>query len=104
MRLVFAVLLFLAFTGYSVGVLVVEGPLAFLELTPRGWAVQLFTDLVIACGFGFAWLVPDAKKRGLNPWPYVAATFALGSIATLAYLVRREVHDARTGMRGGAAA
>jgi hypothetical protein len=34
-------------------------------------------------------MVSDAKKRGANPWPYLALTLATGSGGLLAYLIVR---------------
>ena len=53
--------------------------------SPAGW--QVFTDLVIALVLVLAWLVPDAKEKGRNPWPFVAGTLLLGSFGPLLYLV-----------------
>ena len=48
---------------------------------------QVFVDLVIALVLAFLWMIPDARKLGRNPWPWVVATFAVGSIAPLVYLL-----------------
>jgi hypothetical protein len=50
---------------------------------------QVLADLVIALALALAWLVPDARARGRNPWPWVAATLALGSFGPLVYLLTR---------------
>jgi hypothetical protein len=50
----------------------------------------------MAASVASMWLVPDAKKHGLSPWPYVALVFPLGSIGLLAYLVAREWKRLRT--------
>jgi hypothetical protein len=49
-----------------------------------GW--QVFTDLVVALVLVLTWLIPEAKKAGKNPWPWVALTLFLGSIGPLLYL------------------
>jgi len=33
-----------------------------------------------------SWIIPEAKRRGINPWPYVAITVCLGSFGPLFYL------------------
>ncbi len=53
--------------------------------SPAGW--QVFADLVIACVLILVWLIPEAKKNGINPWPYVVITVFLGSFGPLLYLV-----------------
>jgi len=42
---------------------------------------------VIALVLLLTWLVPEARKAGRNPWPWVVATLLLGSIGPLLYLV-----------------
>ncbi len=53
--------------------------------SPAGW--QVIADLVIALVLLLTWLVPEARKAGRNPWPWVVATLLLGSIGPLLYLV-----------------
>jgi len=50
-----------------------------------GW--QVLVDLVIACALIFTWMIPEAKRAGRNPWPYVIITLFLGSFGPLLYLV-----------------
>jgi hypothetical protein len=88
--LVTAVVVFLAFTGFSLWVVATRGYLGFLTLAGDDrWALQMLIDLVIACSFAIAWMIGDARKRGINPWPYVAAVVPLGSVGVLAYMIRR---------------
>ena len=80
------VVLFIAFTGYSVFVTVAEGYWGFLTLAMRErWALQVVLDLGIAITVAWAWLRHDAKARGITAWPYQLAT------AVLAYLIHREL-------------
>jgi len=53
-------------------------------------ARQILSDLFVSCLLLTTWLVPDARKHGINPWPYAIATLPLGSFAPLAYLLHRE--------------
>lgn len=53
-------------------------------------STQVFVDLAIALGIGFAFIWPDAKRRGINPLPYLVVALFLGSFGPLAYLIRRE--------------
>lgn len=86
------VVLFVAFTGYSVFVTVTEGYWGFLTLAMRErWALQVLLDLGIAITVAWTWLRHDAKARGITAWPYQLATLPLGSIAVLAYLIHREL-------------
>lgn len=62
----------------------ISGILSFHQ-SPGGW--QVFTDLVISLILLLTFLVPHARDRGRNPWPWVAATLLLGSFGPLLYLV-----------------
>ncbi len=62
----------------------ITGIFAFHE-SPGGW--QVFTDLVIALLLLLTFLVPHARERGRNPWPWVAITCVLGSFGPLLYLL-----------------
>ena len=53
--------------------------------SPAG--LQVLVDLVIACLLIFTWMIPEARRNGTNPWPWVALTLALGSFGPLLYLV-----------------
>ena len=56
--------------------------------SPGSWQVLL--DLFICAGLICVWMIADARKRGVNAWPWVIATLFAGSLAPLAYLIRRE--------------
>lgn len=60
-------------------------------------AQQVLVDLCIAAGLICLWIIQDARQRGNNPWPWVIGTLFLGSLAPLAYLIRRESLLARQG-------
>ena len=53
-----------------------------------GW--QVIVDLVIAVALILVWLVPDARKAGKNPWPWVLLTLVTGSFGPLLYLIFRK--------------
>lgn len=86
---VLAAIALAVFAPYSLWVMVTAGPVGFLPLAGREpWAMQMLLDLFLAVAIALSWLVPDAKRRGLTWWPYVAFC-ALGSPMLLLYLVRR---------------
>lgn len=90
MKKLLPLLVLVPFTLFSVEVAYQHGPVGFLGLALREpWAMQLFLDLSIALVFVGGWMVKDAKKHGINPYPYVALLPFLGSIGALIYVVRR---------------
>jgi hypothetical protein len=79
-----------AFTLYSVKVVLTHGYFGFISLALREpWAMQMLLDLSIALFLVGGWLRRDARARGVSPTPYLIALPVLGSIAALVYLVRR---------------
>ena len=78
---------FLLLTIYAVSQVGYWGIFEYHLHSPAGW--QVITDLVVALILLLTFLVPDAKSRGMNPWPWVIATFLLGSLSPLAYLIVR---------------
>ena len=58
---------------------------AYQQRSPAGW--QVFADLGVALVLVLFWLIGDARRTGRNPWPWVVATFFVGSISPLVYLV-----------------
>ena len=55
------------------------------QLTHPG-GLQVLVDLVIAVVLILGWLIPDAKRQGRNPWPYVIVALIAGSFGPLLYL------------------
>lgn len=76
---------FTLLTVYAVAQVGYLGLFDYHRHSPAGW--QVFTDLVIALLLVLSWLVPEARKAGRNPWPWVVLTLLLGSIGPLLYLV-----------------
>ena len=80
----------------------------YLGIWEAGFAsagsLQILCDLVISLSLVMVWLVQDARSRGMNPWPWLVATLAAGSLAPLLYLIVRErqPHSAQPGLRSAA--
>lgn len=53
-------------------------------------SLQILIDLGIGCFLICSWIIGDAKARGVSSAPWIVATFAIGTIAPLAYLLVRE--------------
>ena len=66
----------------------------FEMMTANAATIAGFVDLVIALSLIIAWMVRDARARGVSPVPYVLLTLALGSVGPLVYLIRRLATDA----------
>jgi len=88
MKKLVPVLVLLAFSGLSVE-LFLAGASEGLAAFRSPWAIQVGLDLCIACWFSALWLRADARKHGIRALPFLVALPFFGSIATLAYLVRR---------------
>lgn len=95
-RFALALAVFVPFTAFTIWVAVEDGPLGFLTLAREGgWGLQMVIDLLVYIGLASLWMVPDARRHGINPWPFVVASLGLASIGTLAYLIYRELHCSR---------
>ncbi|MFK8051443.1 MAG: DUF2834 domain-containing protein [Woeseiaceae bacterium] len=79
---------FAALTAYSIYDVGLIGIFQHLLDGSAGW--QVFADLVIALVLVMSWMINDARKIGRNVWPYIAATFLLGSFGPLAYLLTQK--------------
>ena len=53
-------------------------------------SLQILFDLAIACLLICTWMKKDAEQRGINPYPWIVATFAAGTLVPLVYLLIRE--------------
>lgn len=76
---------FSVLTAYAVYKVGYFGIFEYHIHSPAGW--QVIVDLVIACVLVLTWLIPEAKKHGKSPWPWVAITLVAGSFGPLLYLI-----------------
>lgn len=76
---------FSVLTAYAVFMVGYIGVFEYQTHGPAGW--QVFVDLVIACVLCLTWLIPEAKRNGRNPVPFVVLTLFLGSFGPLLYIV-----------------
>ncbi len=101
MRLFILVVLFVAFTAYTLFVMAGHGILGFVELALREpWGLQLFLDLLLMLALFSTWIWGDAKSRNLPSWPYMILSLLMGSMGALVYLLHREI-AARRNAAGG---
>jgi len=77
-------------SAYAVSKVGYIGIFDYHRHSPAGW--QVFVDLVIACVLMLVWLIPEARRNGISPWPYVGVTVFLGSFGPLLYLL---IHGSR---------
>lgn len=85
-RAVFVTLVFVVFTGYSLGVMHEHGFVAAFEVALRGgWNTQEFLDLGISLFVASTWMRRDAREKKLPFWPFAIACLPLGSVSLLAY-------------------
>ncbi len=86
-RKLFAIVVLVPFSLLTVYAVLEVGYIGIFDYqrhSPAGW--QVFVDLVIALLLVFVWMIPDARARGRNPWPWVIATLLAGSFGPLLYL------------------
>ena len=78
-----------AFSLWTAYALVNEGIIAIWhEISRSLWSNQIFVDLLLAVGVAIAFLVPEARRLGMKPVPWVIAIAGTGCIALLAMLAR----------------
>ena len=79
----------LALGALSAAAIAAEGPVGFwAEHTDSLWGTQVWVDLLLAFGIGWALLVPRARALGMRPLPWLGALLLTGSIGLLAMLAR----------------
>lgn len=83
-------LLFVDFAAFNAYVVYAMGYDGFVRaaLDNLG-SIALLVDLGIALGLVFAWMVQDARRRGVSVLPYLPLMVAFGSVGPLLYLLRR---------------
>jgi hypothetical protein len=78
-----------AFLLYSAATVAAEGPLGFWpEHTRNLWGAQIWIDLLLGVGTAWALLVPEARRVGVRPLPWLVAIVCTGSIGLLAMFAR----------------
>lgn len=86
----------LAFGALSAVATVEHGYLGiFTHVLDTSALAQVGADLVFAMSFVVGWMYNDARKRGATVWPYLVAVPLVGSFAPLAYVIVRELTDAK---------
>jgi hypothetical protein len=88
MKKLLPLLVLVPFTLLSVE-LAIKGGLAGAAVFREPWALQVALDLVISCFFAGMWIRRDARRHGISALPFLIALPFFGSIAALAYVVRR---------------
>lgn len=91
----FAIAALIPFTALTVYALYDVGFVGVFEhqfATSGG--VQVWVDLAIAVTFFMGWLIPDAKRTGRNPWPYIVITLVFASFGPLLYFAFDRRDDA----------
>ena len=77
------------FLVWSIFTIVVEGPTGFwANHTVNAWGNQVWFDLLLAIGTAYALLVPDARRVGMRPLPWLGLILCTGCIGLLAMVSR----------------
>lgn len=91
-RLLMLLMVTAAFGVLTAVALADVGYLGLFEPHFQSWGGgQVLADLAILAVLGCIWMVADARRSGVNAWPFVVLTLAAGSFGVLFYLIRREV-------------
>ncbi len=78
-----------AFLAWSLYAIATEGPTGFWpEHTRHAWGNQIWFDLLLAASVALAFLVPQSRKLGMRPMPWVILVICTGSIGLLAMTSR----------------
>lgn len=90
-RWMISALAWVAFTAYTMTVVVKGGPLGFVSLhLAHAWGMQVILDLVIAALVALYFIAPKARELRVPVAPYVLATLTLGSVGLLAFVTHVE--------------
>ena len=93
----FPAALALAFTLFSLYLVLAEGPLGFWPKHSQSfWGVQVWMDLLLALGVSCYFIVPKAKSVGVSVVPGLLLVLCTGSIGMLAFLSRVLYIEERT--------
>ena len=86
---IFPATLCVVFSAWTAFAFVNEGVIVVAQEISRSlWSNQIFIDLLLAGGIALAFVVPEARRLGMKPLPWVIATAATGCIGLLAMLAR----------------
>jgi hypothetical protein len=97
MRIALLALAFLVFVAVEIAAIAAFGYFGVFAAMTSNAATRLgFLDLVLSLSLVLIWMRQDAGERTLPFWPYAVITVALGVAGPLAYLISRELHDARS--------
>jgi hypothetical protein len=84
-----AAILSAAFAGWSLYAILTGGPFGFwVEHTRNAWGVQIWFDLLLAASCALMFMVPEARRLGMHPLPWVVLVLCSGAIGLLAMLAR----------------
>ncbi len=86
---------FLVLTAYAVWDVGFFGIFEYQLLSSAGW--QVFVDLVLSLILLLTYLVPQARRDGRNPWPWVAGTLIVGVISPLLYFATDKAKSGEAG-------
>ena len=82
-------LLAIAFLAWSIWTVAAEGPLGFWDEHIRSfWGVQIWLDLLLAIGIGWALIAGQAKALGMRLAPWMIFILSTGCIGFLIMMAR----------------
>ena len=82
-----AILVLIPFTALTAMAIVGDGTMGFPNAIFHNLtSFQIWLDLVIAVLIWCAWLVPEARAAGRNPWPWIVGALLFGAFSPLIYV------------------
>lgn len=74
------------FLSWSLFAVISAGPFGFwIESSRNVWGNQIWFDLLMAIGLALAFLVPEARRVGVQPLPWVVMTVLTGSLGLFVF-------------------
>jgi hypothetical protein len=66
-----------------------EGPTGFWPVhSQTAWGNQVWFDLLLSASVALAFMIPEARRQGMNPLPWTVLVMVTGSIGLLAMAAR----------------
>ena len=97
-----AIIALIPFAALTILAMVADGTNGFPNaITYNLISLQIWLDLVLAMVIWCAWLVPEARAAGRNPWPWIVGALIFGAFVPPIYIIVYERWPASPGAQNG---